>query len=170
MSQLYSLVENFQSEHRKLKESRNASVGLFWREKRERKNARKNNATRERERDDMCICGVARDTKKSPHVPQQMKVRRNWSGGIFFSFPPHIFVVLTLNPKTQNPKLVQHKKILLETKTQQTPTRDDDARRRARLRLLAHTQHLRETKECHHRWGPNPRVPRSIPSRFSGQR
>ena len=90
MSQLYSLVENFQSEHRKLKESRNASVGLFWREKRERKNARKNNATmRERERDDVCICGVARDTKKSPHVPQQMKVRRNWEyRGIFFLVPP----------------------------------------------------------------------------------
>ena len=165
MSQLYSLVENFQSEHRKLKESRNASVGLFWREKRERKNARKNNATmREREREMICVFVVSRVIQKNHHtyVPQQMKVRRNWTRGIFFSSPSFF------KPKTLTS--YNTKKFFLETKTQQTPTRDDDARRRARLRLLAHTQHLRETKECHHRWGPNPRVPRSIPSRFSGQR
>jgi hypothetical protein len=104
VSQLYSLVENFQSEHRKLKESRNASVGLFWREKKERKKERpqkQRDDERARERDDVCIRGVARDTKKSPHVPQQMKVRRNWTRGIFFSFP--------LTFLTQNPKLVQHK-------------------------------------------------------------
>jgi hypothetical protein len=90
VSQLYSLVENFQSEHRKLKESRNASVGLFWREKKERKKERpqkQRDDERARERDDVCIRGVARDTKKSPHVPQQMKVRRNWTREYFSRSP-----------------------------------------------------------------------------------
>jgi len=54
VSQLYSLIENFQSEHRKLKKDQT----LFWREKRERKNAWKNKSAqkqhvRERERDDI---------------------------------------------------------------------------------------------------------------------
>ena len=56
VSQLYSLVEHFHSEHRKLKKDQN----LFWREKRERKNAWKNKSAqkqraRERERDDMFV-------------------------------------------------------------------------------------------------------------------
>jgi hypothetical protein len=67
---------------------------------------------RERERDDVCICGVARDTKKSPHVPQQMKVRRNWLGE-YFSRSPQL-----IKPKTLNS--YNTKKFFLETKTQQT--------------------------------------------------
>jgi hypothetical protein len=50
---------------------------------------------RARERDDMCVCGVARDTKKSPHV----RTATNESEeelvlGEYFSLPPHF-----LNPK-----------------------------------------------------------------------
>ena len=86
----------------------------------------------------MCVCGVARDTKKSPHV----RTATNESEeelvlGEYFSRSPS-------HPKPLNS--YNTKKFFSKTKTQQTPTRDDDARRRARLRRLAHTQHLRETK------------------------
>ena len=64
----------------KIKERPNS---FLEREERMKERLQKQHDERARER--WYICVVARNTKKSPHVPQQMKVRRYWE--YFFSFP-----------------------------------------------------------------------------------
>jgi hypothetical protein len=68
----------------------------------------------------VCVCGVARDTKKSPHVrtatneSEEELVTR----GIFFSFP--------LNPKPQNPTQKNSSRKPKHNKHQHATTMRDD--------------------------------------------